>query len=235
MFVQSVQCYSRHMSKTGAFDAKKALAKQKAPLGKTPIEPVTKALGAKLRAVREANGVGVREFARRLGCSPSHVSQVERNIVEPSVSLLIAMAANLGVPMESLFDDQLTSTDGPNSVRHNGRHERRFIQRAKSRLEIRIGSGVIAKLLLPEPDDGVDFCEYIYEPNSSSVEDRALIRHPGREFGVVLEGELKVQIGFEEFILGPGDAITLDSSLPHRFCNDTEFPTRAIWLSLRKL
>ena len=47
--------------------------------------------------------------------------------------------------------------------------------------------------------------------------------------GYVLTGRLRVNIGFEEFTLGPGDAITFDSAAPHRLSNDGDERVTAVW------
>ncbi len=42
-----------------------------------------------------------------------------------------------------------------------------------------------------------------------------LTRHTGQEYDYVLEGHLKVQVGDDIEVLGPGDTIYFDSTLPH--------------------
>ena len=41
-----------------------------------------------------------------------------------------------------------------------------------------------------------------------------MMRHAGQEYGYLLEGELEVTVGFEVFTIGPGDALSFDSSVP---------------------
>ena len=47
----------------------------------------------------------VREIARRVGVSPSLISQIERDKVNPSVSTLWALVTVLGLTMGDLFSD----------------------------------------------------------------------------------------------------------------------------------
>jgi uncharacterized cupin superfamily protein len=56
------------------------------------------------------------------------------------------------------------------------------------------------------------------------------VRHNGHEFGYVLTGTLRVIVGFDEFILEPGDSITFPSSTPHRLSNDGTETVRAVWV-----
>jgi len=59
-------------------------------------------VGTRLRAYRERAGIGVRELARRVGVSPSMISQIETGKTQPSVSTLYAVVSELaGSPVPS--------------------------------------------------------------------------------------------------------------------------------------
>src|SRR5215213_1227508 len=62
-------------------------------------------VGARLRAAREGLGISLRELARRVGVSPSLVSQIELDRVNPSVSTLYALVTELGMTMSDVFGD----------------------------------------------------------------------------------------------------------------------------------
>ena len=59
-------------------------------------------LGPRLRVAREERQWSVRELARRIGCSASLVSQIERGISVPSVGVLYALATELGTSLDHL-------------------------------------------------------------------------------------------------------------------------------------
>jgi len=40
---------------------------------------------------------------------------------------------------------------------------------------------------------------------------------------------LNIQIGFQTYVLGPGDSIAFESTTPHRFFNEGDVPVHAIW------
>src|SRR6201994_2321771 len=61
-------------------------------------------LGARLRELRAGSGVSLRALAGRLGISPSAVSQIERGVMRPSVSRLIAYVNAVGVPLSAVFE-----------------------------------------------------------------------------------------------------------------------------------
>lgn len=66
-------------------------------------------IGARLRAVREARGIGLREAARQLDVSASFLSQLETGKSQPSVSTLYSITRLLGVSIDQLFDDEATA------------------------------------------------------------------------------------------------------------------------------
>ena len=62
-------------------------------------------VGSRLRTERERLGISLRELARRVGVSPSLVSQIELDRVNPSVSTLYALVTELGMTMSEVFGD----------------------------------------------------------------------------------------------------------------------------------
>ena len=101
--------------------------------------------------------------------------------------------------------------------------------RKADRQTIHLGSGVTWERMGRPTDHSVDFLYVTYEVGGASAPEQSLIRHGGREYGHLLEGRLAVTVGFETFELEPGDAISFDSTMPHRLFNAGDVPARAIW------
>jgi transcriptional regulator with XRE-family HTH domain len=185
-------------------------------------------LGPRLRAIRVARGVGLRELARRLDLSPSSISQIETGKIRPSVRTLYALASEFGVTVDEILFDEPPAQTGSGSapVVEPGL----AVVRADDRPAIQLNSGVVWERLMFWGDEDVEFLEAIYEPGGASSPDGSLVRHNGHEFGHVLNGTLRVVVGFDEYVLGPGDSITFPSSTPHRLSNDGPETVRAIWV-----
>ena len=184
-------------------------------------------LGPRLRAIRIARGVGLRELARRHDLSPSSISQIETGKIRPSVRTLYALASEFGVTVDEILFDEPPAQD---SGAAPAVEPRLLVQRAEDRLAIQLNSGVRWERLMFWGDEDVEFLEAIYEPGGASSPDESLVRHNGHEFGHVLSGTLRVVVGFDEYILEPGDSITFPSSTPHRLSNDGPETVRAIWV-----
>lgn len=192
-------------------------------------EPEYADVGGRLRRARLARGMSLRRLAEVVGVSPSLVSQVETGRAKPSVNTLYALATELGVSLDSLLfrDTQPAVPDVAEvAVPHDP------VQRAASRETIRLGSGVVWERLTSESIRNVDFLHVTYEVGGESSPADAFQRHSGQEWGYVLSGSLTVRIGFDEYVLNPGDAISFDSATPHRLFNAGSVPATAVWFTL---
>jgi transcriptional regulator with XRE-family HTH domain len=200
-------------------------------------------MGDHLRAARRRRHLSLRDLAGRLGLSPSLISQVETGRARPSVSTLYAIANELDVSLdELLFNDaarggragdaslRVVETEPPTAPPAVPSTEP--VQRADDRKVIRLASGVVWERLTTESVPGVDFLYVTYEVGGASSPEHEFQRHGGHEWGVVLSGRLGVTIGFEEHELGPGDSISIDSTVPHRLFNRGTVPVHAIWFVL---
>jgi transcriptional regulator with XRE-family HTH domain len=106
-------------------------------------------LGARLRELRTGAGVSLRALAGRLGISPSAVSQIERGVMRPSVSRLIAYVGAIGVPLSAVFE---AGAEKPAEGRYQF-----AIRRAWEVAPIQLGGGVTFRRLSPVPTAGVEF------------------------------------------------------------------------------
>jgi mannose-6-phosphate isomerase-like protein (cupin superfamily)/DNA-binding XRE family transcriptional regulator len=204
-------------------------------------------LGPRLRVAREQRQLSVRELARRIGCSASLISQIERGVSVPSVGVLYSLATELDTSLDHLLFgaeprrplDAAPGPDAPGVVAPgsvasgivaSGVVAPGIVQRAVGRNIIDLASGVRWERLTPGADAMTDFLEVIYSPGGHSTDERRPLRHDGHEYGLVISGTLQANVGFESYELGPGDSIAFDSSTPHEYLNKTGEPVHAIWV-----
>jgi transcriptional regulator with XRE-family HTH domain len=192
-------------------------------------------LGPRLRLAREERRLSVRELARRIGCSASLVSQIERGVSVPSVGVLYSMATELGSSLDYLLfgADQAQRAQQPTPAAapsDPAPDPPGIVQRGDGRKVIDLASGVRWERLTPGAEVLTDFLEVVYSPGGHSTDERRPLRHDGREYGLIISGTLQANVGFESYELGPGDSIAFDSSTPHEYLNKTGEPVRAIWV-----
>ena len=188
-------------------------------------------VGSRLRRERERRGISLRELARRVGVSPSLVSQIELDRVNPSVSTLYALVTELGMTMSDVFGDAVQ----PGTQVAVQRPVDGVVARRDTRRVINLASGVRWERLTPHNDPDVEFLYVVYPIGAESCPEDALVTHGGREYGYVSSGTLGVRVGFDEYELGPGASIAFDSSSPHRLWAIGDEPVHAIWVVLGRV
>lgn len=201
-------------------------------------------LGARLRGRRQNAGVSLRELARRINVSASLISQIETGKVQPSVATLYALVRELGGSFdEIMFGELPASADGdavtktvdaaPVPLASLLNHPPvPLIQRAHNRKTLQFNSGVRWERLTAESAPGLEFLFVVYEPGAESGPPQEFQRHPGREWCYIISGTLEIVVGFDTYILEPGDAITYDSAVPHRLANRGTSAVESIWFQL---
>ena len=189
-------------------------------------------IGGRLREERERRGISLRELARRVGGSPSLVSQIELDRVNPSVSTLWAIVTELGMTMSDVFGE---AAPEPTQVAPSEGDEDGIVARPDTRRVINLASGVRWERLTPHSDPDVEFLYVVYPVGAESSPEDALVTHGGREYGYVTSGTLGVRVGFDEYELGPGASIVFDSSSPHRLWAIGDEPVHAIWVVIGRV
>ena len=201
-------------------------------------------VGSLIRRERQKQGLSLRELARRVQISASMLSQVENDRTRPSVSTIYAIATELGLSIDALLSDSGGQTGSAVAV--GGPRTRRGLAaaapvlaelscqlvRPDERRKLELESGVTWELLSDLLPHMVDFMFVTYQPGGSSSSSGKLMRHTGTEFAFLLRGQLKIQVGFDEYVLEPGDALAFDSSEPHLLVNEGTEPAEGIWFVL---
>ncbi len=183
-------------------------------------------VGARLRQLRRERGIPARAVAAALEISPSAVSQIERGVLQPSVSRLLAFTDALGVPLAAVFENAETEPAASLAAEIDGFS----LVRAAQSTTVELGDGVTFRRLSPGPSPGIDYFQSTYPAGASAHPATDLFRHDGYEVGTMISGELTIDFPDERVVLRPGDAISYPCSRPHRIHNAGAEPAVATWL-----
>jgi transcriptional regulator with XRE-family HTH domain len=156
-------------------------------------------LGEKIRKIRVDRNMSLRELAEKTGLTPSFLSQVERDLTEPSITSLRKISAALDVP---IFYFLLESSEMSPVVRKD---ERKVLKLPQSNLAY--------ELLSPDLEKSLEVMIGRLEPGAQSCD--VPLSHPGEEFIVILEGTMEITVGSDTYILEKGDSIYYHSAIPH--------------------
>ncbi|MFZ0613732.1 MAG: helix-turn-helix domain-containing protein, partial [Desulfobacterales bacterium] len=180
-------------------------------------------LGARLKAVRTRQGVSQTELAKLVGVTPSTISQVESNMIYPSLPALFKMAEVLSIDVSAFFRDAAEAAS-PAVFTAAAAVAHKFPNLPRD--------SVSGKRLT-----GVDF-EAKAEPYLIEIPARTSLPfhffvHKGEEFGYVLAGELQVKIGRSVETLTAGDTVYLKADTPSQWKNIGTGAARMIWVKIK--
>jgi len=165
-------------------------------------------IGPRVRALREAMELSLRDLADRCGVSAPMLSQVERGETSPTLSVAAKIAAGLELSLSQLL--RLDEGDGV------------MIVRAGERLEGGHGNGHRYEVLtpaLPGQRAEVSLHRLGAKTATGGPDDPPMHEAGSRETAVVLAGRVALVCDGVAYELGEGDAVTFDADLPHHFEN----------------
>jgi transcriptional regulator with XRE-family HTH domain len=173
-------------------------------------------IGPRIRALRDAMSLSLRDLSERSGVSAQMLSQVERGETSPT----LAVAAKIATGLELTLSQLLRLDEGQHVA----------VSRAAARRRSTRGGHAFEELTPPLPGQRADVSVHTLEPGASTGGQADPPMHePGsRETAVVLAGTLALVVDGTRYDLQEGDSVTFDADLPHHFENDGEEPNRFI-------
>lgn len=170
-------------------------------------------MGAKIRKLREQEGLTITEVAEKTGLTISTLSQIERDIISPSISSLRRVAAALNVPAFYFL------------IEVSDLHD--IVVRRDERLTLRFpGFNATYQLLSPSPEKRVEMLLLELPPGETTCE--TLQSHEGEECLFLVKGRLKAVLPDREVVLEAGDSIYFERSMPHQLINDGDEMATAV-------
>jgi transcriptional regulator with XRE-family HTH domain len=170
-------------------------------------------LGARIRTLRRATPLTLRQLSERAGVTESFLSQVERGVTSPSIASVQRIARALGLSIAQLFADEPS---------------RRLVRRADRRRIAYPGLGAVDEFLTASTSGRLQVIHSTIAPGGGTGEE-PYAHESDEEVVVVLEGSLEVWVGDEHYRLDEGDALTFPSRLAHRNINPGERPARVLF------
>ena len=168
-----------------------------------------RALGHMIRARRTELGLTLEALAKRAGVSRAMLSDIERDVKNPTIKVLCQIAEGLGCTVSYLLGEQLGKpVESMQIVRKN---ERRVL--------IDPQSGVERHLVAPAlQHHGIEVLWYIIPP-----EQRTGVLPPHQqgveEHITVVQGCLHCALGEQHAILEVGDSVFFSADVMHDFYN----------------
>lgn len=184
--------------------------------GRRPVN-----LGEKIRSLRKKIGMTQKELAEQVGLTPSFISQLEKNLISPSLDSLLKLSEKLNTqPVYFLIEGE------PSSFQ-------KIIIKPEERQEIRppglkdknirfqlLVSDVLNRRMEP----------YLITMNEGAKIEGHFYGHKGDEFAHVIEGEVEVEVRNEKHLLKQGDSLYIGSTFPSRWENKGKREATILWI-----
>jgi transcriptional regulator with XRE-family HTH domain len=169
----------------------------------------TDPLGPRIRALREAMDLSLRDLAQRSGVSAPMLSQVERGETSPTLQVAGRIAAGLELRLSQLLR---LDEDGAVSV----------VRRTARRKGPARGRGHSYEILTPPlPGQRAELSRHSLAPGAMTggPGDPPMHEPGARESALVESGTVLLHCDGTVYELAPGDTVTFDADLPHHFEN----------------
>ena len=171
-------------------------------------------LGPRIRSLRQARRLTLREVSQRAGVTESFLSQVERDVTSPSIATVQRIARALDLSIAQLFAEE---PETGRVVRREARRRVNYpgLKAVDEFLTSNMAGRLQVIMSTIEPGGGTGAEPYTHESDEEVV--------------VVMAGVLDLWVGDERYVLREGDAITFPSRLPHWNVNHGDTPATVLF------
>lgn len=177
-----------------------------------------KRLGERIKRKRESFKMQLNELARRVGVTPSALSQIENAKAFPSIITLKAIAEALHTTVGELIGENETLNNNP-LIRYE---DKKFVKSNASGTSL---------YLLSHHDPLKQMETYLLTFKAGGNSEDFFTEHPGQEFCHLLKGELVLKLEDLTYRLLSGDSIYYNSAKVHGIVNETDKPAELLWIS----
>lgn len=162
-------------------------------------------VGARLKRLRLQRRMTLTGVATATGISKSTMSRLETGQRRATLELLLALSHAYRVPLDALVAAP---------------------EEGDPRLHLKPGR-VKGRTVIPltRQPDGVQAWKIVIPVNMVAPEPRA---HDGYEWIYILSGHMRLLLGDEDWILGPGEIAEFDTTTPHWFGSTGAEPTEIL-------
>jgi len=177
-------------------------------------------LGGKVKLLRLKRKMTQSDLASKINATASYVSQVERNLISPSIDSLMLLSSELQVEPGYFFS--LSRSDSYNNICHKSQH--------RPLIMANISWDAVKCYLLTTSTLNRRMQPIIVTIDPDSNFNGHFINHKGDEFIYILKGELEMDLEDKSYTLREGDSIYLDSIMPSAWRNSGEVQVEAVWI-----
>lgn len=175
-------------------------------------------LGEKIKTIRKRKNFTLKYISEATNLSIGFLSNIERNVNSPSISNLQQICQVLNINLMEILD---SNSDYSPITKKEEREEIFSNSESHVKVESLFNGKSHFNGIAITIENGNTFSKMSWG-------------HSYDEIGVVIEGELEIEINKEIYSLKEGDSIVIKNGTPHKYKNPTEKPSIVYWFSSKK-
>lgn len=185
-----------------------------------------KLVGQAIRRIRKLKGMSLQDLASKSGVAVGMLSQVERDLGNPSLKTLTRIHQALDVPLSALFED---ATDPHVASGTIAQELEGCVIRKGSRPRLQFGTPLLTKeMLSPSKGNRLQFMILNLLPGGSSGD--SPLSYAAEKGGLIFSGSLELDLDGKKLKLNEGDSFQFDGATPHIFSNPYSEPASVLWI-----
>lgn len=175
-------------------------------------------IGEKIRNIRKSKNLTIVQLSEQINVTSGYISQIERDLISPSLAVLKRMAEALEIPLSLLFMDENTQ-----SVVTIPNNERTKVKYSNINVEL--------EFLTPfqrssEKSSNVE--AFFFKLPSKTWISNNIIVNDAKEFIYILKGKIECHIGNKIYTVSKGDSICVPEKNGHLVYNPEDEEMEAI-------
>lgn len=176
-----------------------------------------KRIGERINAKRKLLNLQLNDLAKKVGISPSALSQIEKAKAFPSIITLKSIAENLYTTVGELIGENETLSKNPVMQRD----EMKFVERNVTGAEI---------FLITHHDLNKQMDTYFVRFIQGSDLIGLFTANSGQIFCYVVSGEISFNLEAKNYLLKVGDSIYFNSKAPYSAMNNSDGICELLWI-----
>lgn len=177
-------------------------------------------IGEKIAEYRRKNGLTLRDFAKQTNLSTALLSQLERNIGNPTLSILSTLAEAMGISVSELVEQKVENAE---MILHKEQRKTIVMYQGQTMYDVLACDTCHANLeLLLMTLEGKSWTSNGYTQHTQE-----------EEVAYVLQGEVTIDLEGEVFVLGEEDTIRILPGRKHKLYNHTDTEVKVLFVKCR--
>lgn len=175
-------------------------------------------IGEKIRNIRKSKNLTIVELSEKIDVTSGYISQIERDLISPSLAVLKRLSQALEIPLSVLFME-----NSEENVVKIQQDERTKVKFGNINIELEYITPVTSK---GEKNAGVEAFLFKLGPQTSVSANEII--NDAKEYIYVFKGKINCKVGDKVYVVSKGDSICVPENNAHMIYNSYDEESEAL-------